>query len=109
MARCGTLSGAAESLKIGIATLSRRLDRLEGALGVPLFTRHQTGYRLTDDGEALLERAERLEQAGLAFGDTSGAESGVTGRVRGDGGKPRQPADRALAWRAVCSTSGAAG
>ena len=82
VARCGTLSGAAESLKIGIATLSRRLDRLEGALGVPLFTRHQTGYRLTDDGEALLERAERLEQAGLAFGDTSGAESGVTGRVR---------------------------
>ena len=66
---------AAESLKIGIATLSRRLDRLEGALGVPLFTRHQTGYRLTDDGEALLERAERLEQAGLAFGDTSGAEA----------------------------------
>ncbi|PAW18336.1 LysR family transcriptional regulator, partial [Klebsiella pneumoniae] len=33
------------------ATVSRRLDRLEQALNVPLFSRHQSGYRLTDDGE----------------------------------------------------------
>lgn len=82
VARCGTLSGAAEMLKIGIATLSRRLDRLEAALGVPLFTRHQTGYRLTDDGEALLDRAERLELAGMDFFEAPDAERGVTGRVR---------------------------
>ncbi|AOE30940.1 LysR family transcriptional regulator [Klebsiella pneumoniae] len=69
IARAGTLSGAADKMNMGIATLSRRLDRLEQALNVPLFSRHQSGYRLTDDGEALLARAEALEYAGLAFGE----------------------------------------
>ncbi|WP_163455185.1 LysR family transcriptional regulator, partial [Escherichia coli] len=66
IARAGTLSGAADKMNMGIATVSRRLDRLEQALNVPLFSRHQSGYRLTDDGEALLARAEALEYAGLA-------------------------------------------
>ncbi len=52
IARAGTLSGAADKMNMGIATVSRRLDRLEQALNVPLFSRHQSGYRLTDDGEA---------------------------------------------------------
>ncbi|SXO18747.1 LysR family transcriptional regulator [Klebsiella pneumoniae] len=65
IARAGTLSGAADKMNMGIATVSRRLDRLEQALNVPLFSRHQSGYRLTDDGEALLARAEALEYAGL--------------------------------------------
>lgn len=64
IARAGTLSGAASALETGIATVSRKLDRLEQSLGLPLFSRHQSGYRLTDDGEALLERAEALEEAG---------------------------------------------
>ncbi|SQC24343.1 LysR family transcriptional regulator [Klebsiella pneumoniae] len=51
--------------------MSRRLDRLEQALNVPLFSRHQSGYRLTDDGEALFARAEALEYAGLAFGEAA--------------------------------------
>ncbi|ARJ42943.1 LysR family transcriptional regulator [Pantoea alhagi] len=82
VARCGTLSRAADELRIGIATLSRRLDRLETALGVPLFSRHQTGYRLTDDGEALLERAEALEHAALAFGEAAQTQGKVAGVVR---------------------------
>jgi DNA-binding transcriptional LysR family regulator len=71
IARAGTLSGAADKMNMGIATVSRRLDRLEQALNVPLFSRHQSGYRLTDDGEALLARAEALEYAGLAFGEAA--------------------------------------
>ncbi len=82
VARCGTLSRAADELRMGIATLSRRLDRLETALGVPLFSRHQTGYRLTDDGEALLERAEALEHAALAFGEAAQMQGRVAGLVR---------------------------
>lgn len=35
VARSGTLSGAAETMDMGIATLSRRLDRLEKSLAVP--------------------------------------------------------------------------
>lgn len=82
IARAGTLSGAAEAMDIGIATLSRRLERLEHSLSVPLFSRHQSGYRLTDDGEALLERAEALECAGLAFGETAKLQGNVSGLVR---------------------------
>ncbi|HBS6182214.1 TPA: LysR family transcriptional regulator [Klebsiella pneumoniae] len=69
IARAGTLSGAADKMNMGIATVSRRLDRLEQALNVPLFSRHQSGYRLTDDGEALLARAEALEYAGLSLSE----------------------------------------
>ena len=65
-----------------MATVSRRLDRLEAALGLPLFSRHQQGYRLTDDGEALLERAEALEHAGLAFGEAGQLQGQVAGTVR---------------------------
>ncbi|HIB5403567.1 TPA: helix-turn-helix domain-containing protein, partial [Klebsiella pneumoniae] len=35
IARAGTLSGAADKMNMGIATVSRRLDRLEQALNVP--------------------------------------------------------------------------
>lgn len=82
IARSGTLSGASVTLAMGIATVSRRLDRLELALGVPLFSRHQSGYRLTDDGEALLERAEALEHAGHAFGEAAQQQGQVAGCVR---------------------------
>ncbi|MBO9356058.1 LysR family transcriptional regulator [Bordetella petrii] len=82
IARNGTLSGAATSLALGVATVSRRLDRLEAALGVPLFSRHQSGYRLTDDGEALLEHAEALEHAGHAFGEAAQQQGHVAGCVR---------------------------
>ncbi len=79
IARAGTLSGAADKMNMGIATVSRRLDRLEQALNVPLFSRHQSGYRLTDDGEALLARAEALEYAGLGV-RRSGATAGACRR-----------------------------
>ena len=82
IARAGTLSGAADKMNMGIATVSRRLDRLEQALNVPLFSRHQSGYRLTDDGEALLARAEALEYAGLAFGEAAQLQGHVAGGVR---------------------------
>ncbi len=82
IARAGTLSGAADKMNMGIATVSRRLDRLEQALNVPLFSRHQSGYRLTDDGEALLARAEALEYAGPAFGEAAQLQGHVAGVVR---------------------------
>ncbi len=80
LARTGTLTRAAKQLGVGTATMIRRLDRLESALGVRLFSRHQNGYFLTDEGQSLLNHAERLEQAGQAFGATSMHE--VAGHVR---------------------------
>lgn len=80
--RTGSLSGAAAKLGAGLATVSRQIERLEAALGLTLFSRHQNGYRLTDDGLALLERAEALEQAAEAFAEGSAAQADVAGRVR---------------------------
>ncbi|HBP31212.1 MAG TPA: LysR family transcriptional regulator [Advenella kashmirensis] len=80
LARAGTLTRAAKQLGVGTATMIRRLDRLESALGVKLFSRHQNGYFLTDEGQNLLNRAEGLEQAGQAFGATAMHE--VAGHVR---------------------------
>lgn len=71
IAREGTLSAASKVLKLGIATTSRRLERLEEALGVRLFTRDQLGYKLTDEGSALISQAEALEQAGFAFSNAA--------------------------------------
>ncbi|WP_312239533.1 LysR family transcriptional regulator [Pantoea sp.] len=82
IARAGTLSGAADAMNMGVATVSRRLDRLEKMLGMPLFSRHQSGYRLTDDGEIMLERAEALECAGLAFGEAAQLQGLTGGLVR---------------------------
>lgn len=65
IARSGTLTDAANALGDGIATISRRIKRLEGALQVPLFMHHQTGYRMTEEGRALLPKAEALERAAL--------------------------------------------
>ncbi|MDW3180830.1 LysR family transcriptional regulator [Roseobacter sp.] len=82
VARSGTLTGAADMLGTGIATVSRRIQRLEEALGMPLFVHHQTGYKLTDEGAALLPRAEALEEAMLSFRAGVTAEAEVTGHVR---------------------------
>lgn len=82
IARSGSLSAAAQDLALGIATVSRRLERLEAALGLPLFSRHQSGYRLTDDGLALLEQAEALESAAQAFGAAAQQHEQAAGCVR---------------------------
>lgn len=83
IARSGTLSGASKALGIGLATTSRRIERLEQALGLSLFTRDQIGYRLTDEGMMLIAQAEALEQAGHAFGAAAqGSHDEVAGHVR---------------------------
>lgn len=82
IARSGTLSAAAAQLGLGLATVSRQIERLEHALGLTLFSRHQSGYRLTDDGAALLDRAEAMEQAAAAFVEGSSAQGEIAGRVR---------------------------
>ncbi len=65
VARHGGLSGAARALKTSPATLGRRMDRLEQALGARLFERSGKGYTVTDDGKALVVRAEAMEEAAL--------------------------------------------
>ncbi|TGN39124.1 LysR family transcriptional regulator [Marinobacter confluentis] len=82
IARRGTLSGAASDLKVGIATLSRRIERLEKALGLPLFIRQQSGYLLTEEGSAMVDRAEAMEAAATAFSSGISGQAQPTGKVR---------------------------
>lgn len=82
VARTGSLSAAAQELQLGIATVSRRLARLEQALGVTLFSRHQTGYCLTDDGQLLLPKAEAIELAAQGLHAQADALGAVSGCVR---------------------------
>lgn len=82
VARAGTLSGAVAQMGVGIATVSRRVERLESAIGQPLFARHQSGYRLTEDGSALIERAEEMEATALALTSGLQEEAVVSGTVR---------------------------
>lgn len=60
-AQHGTLTAASRKLRISVATASRRLDRLEEALGKKLFTRHASGLTLTAEGRRMLERATSVE------------------------------------------------
>lgn len=82
IARAGTLSGAARSLGLGLATVSRRMERLEAAVAQPLFLRGQSGYPLTEDGRALVERAEEMEAAARAMTPGDAEPPEVSGRVR---------------------------
>lgn len=82
IARTGTLTAAAKQLGLGIATISRRLERLEQVMPMALFSRHQHGYQLTHDGELLLSYAETLEHAALALNEAAQIHSQAAGLVR---------------------------
>jgi len=80
VARDGTLAAAAARLKTTPSRVARHVEALEQALGVALFRRSLDGYRLTDEGRALMPRAEAVEGAVQALGTARSAE--VAGRVR---------------------------
>jgi LysR family nitrogen assimilation transcriptional regulator len=60
VARAGSVSRAAQELRLAQPALSRQIKKLEHELGVSLFTRHGRGVRLSTAGSLLLERAEAI-------------------------------------------------
>ncbi|MGQ0698003.1 MAG: LysR family transcriptional regulator [Panacagrimonas sp.] len=66
IARGGGLAAAARELKVNTSSVYRRLEALEAQLEVRLFERLRSGYRLTEQGEALAETAQRMEVEALA-------------------------------------------
>jgi len=60
VARAGSVSRAAEELRLAQPALSRQIRKLEHELGVSLFARHGRGVRLSAAGSLLLERAEAI-------------------------------------------------
>lgn len=66
ISRAAGLSPAARALGVNASSVYRRLESLETGLGVRLFERLRSGYRLTEAGEALAEAAARMETEALA-------------------------------------------
>lgn len=82
VARAGSLNQAANTLGVNATTVGRRVEALETALGVRLFQRAQTGFVLTDEGRDLVDRAEQVEDAALAFERLAEPTDTVSGHVR---------------------------
>jgi DNA-binding transcriptional LysR family regulator len=81
--REGSLSAAARALGIAQPTVGRHIAELEEALGLPLFTRSQTGLLPTEAALALRSHAEAMDSTAASF--RRAAEShgdGVRGTVR---------------------------
>lgn len=62
VARTGSVTAAAEILRVNQSTVSRRINGFEQAMKVRLFERLSTGYALTPEGEELLHRVQRIEE-----------------------------------------------
>ncbi len=63
VARTGGLTGASTATALSPATIGRRMLDLEQELGRTLFHRSQTGYRLTSDGQTLVDHLLEMEAA----------------------------------------------
>ena len=82
LARRGSLSETARTLRTDHSTVGRRITSLEAALEIKLFDRLPRGYVLTAEGERLLERAAAVEDAISSIERLGGGSERVEGRVR---------------------------
>jgi DNA-binding transcriptional LysR family regulator len=67
VARGGSMSAAAKSLKVNQSTIQRRLSALEQTLECGLLERETAGYQLTPAGKQLLPYAKKVEAQVMAF------------------------------------------
>ncbi len=84
VAKCGSLTRAAEELYISQPAVSRSIKQLETQLGVPLFTRTHRGMQLSaQGGEMIFEEVERaLNLLSDAENRISEMQTSATGRIR---------------------------
>lgn len=83
ISRTSGLYPAARSLGMNPSSVYRRLDALEARLGVRLFERLRTGYRLTVAGEELAETAAQIEKQVFSIERRiEGADVRLQGAVR---------------------------
>src|SRR5512140_280737 len=83
VAETGSLSGAAQRLRIGQPTVSRRLAALEYSMGAKLFLRSVNGASLTVAGERLLAPARKMaEWAGEVGRAAESTDQSPRGLVR---------------------------
>lgn len=82
IAEAGSLSRAADRLRIAQPALSRQIRLLEAEAGLALFTRHGRGMALTEAGQELLARvAGPMRQLEGAIADVRALSGAVAGQV----------------------------
>src|SRR3954471_8887579 len=67
LSEAGSRARAAKVLKVDHTTVGRRIETLENALGVSLFTRTTSGYVPTAEAERLLPDLRHIEASMLAI------------------------------------------
>jgi DNA-binding transcriptional LysR family regulator len=83
VARAGALAAGARAAAVDRSTASRRIARLERALGARLFLRSGDGLRLSPTGERLVAHGERMAEGAAALATSARHEGGeVSGLVR---------------------------
>jgi DNA-binding transcriptional LysR family regulator len=83
VARGGSVRAAAERLGVNHSTALRRIAQLEERLGVRMFEKLPSGYRLTAAGEEVLEFADQMEASShLLETRVFGRDQGVRGLLR---------------------------
>jgi DNA-binding transcriptional LysR family regulator len=83
VARAGSLSAAARTLRVGHVTVGRRITLLEKRLGVTLLNRTLDGFTTTSAGEAILRQCTAMETAALDLERVAaGRDMLTTGVVR---------------------------
>lgn len=82
LARAGSLTAAAHSLRVEHTTVARRIGQLEKALGLHLFDRLPRGWILTSEGEQLAARAGQMEEQAHEFMREAADGVQLSGTVR---------------------------
>lgn len=83
VAQEGSAAAAAQRLGVSHATVMRNVAQLEAQLGLRLFDRMRSGYRITSDGEAVLASAKAMAQHATALvRQTAGKSPAPAGLLR---------------------------
>ena len=76
--KCGSISRAAEELRVSRPAVSRAMKELEDEFGICFFLRTTTGVLMTDAGKLVYEKYRRLEQLFLELQDEIAAIKNVS-------------------------------
>ena len=83
VAQAGSLSKAAKKLQCNHATVLRHVNRIEAALNIKLFIRHQRGYKLTDAGKIMVKEMPHIYQEFHRLESLMGSvEQDISGNLR---------------------------
>lgn len=77
----GSTLAAGRAMRVSQTTVARRIAALEHGVALPLFDRHQAGYRLTPAGAELLQLALEVEASAARFEDAALARSRDRGGI----------------------------